>query len=53
MNIITYPYSGEARHVYSLLTAFITVSVLKFVRALCGHCLDLDVFPNIYNCDPD
>lgn len=27
MNIITYPYSGEARHVYSLLTAFITVRV--------------------------
>lgn len=37
MNIITYPHSGEARHLYPFQTMFIVIFALKFRRDVHAH----------------
>lgn len=41
MNIITYPRSGEARHLYFLQTIFITIFTPKFGKDVFAHCADI------------
>lgn len=51
MNIITYPHSGEARHLYPLQTMFVAIFTPKFRRdVMLTVVLDVYIFTNRCSC---